>query len=542
MRLRRRQPQTPAGAFGPPDDGPSLQLPVPKLGGWMLAERGYGRVEVRVGEHGPVRARLFTLPQDELARLTPEPSAPMAGWVALPELSQLEPGTEVEVTATARGPAGSLELGSAMLTAAARPADPPVDPGWVETLSARTAGAAAGHTPGSGLRLLAFTHHLGLGGGQLYLAELVEHLVADQTVACTVVAPEDGPLRKRLERSGAAVHLAPRPADADAYESQLRMLIDLAGETEANAVFANTALCFNGIDLAARLGIPSAWAIHESQSFTELLYGASFRWADDHVASRMHAALETASIVLFEAEATRRLYAAQTSAPERLLHLDYGIELGEIEAARSELDRERLRAERGLRPDDRVILCPGNIEPRKAQLSLALAFARVSAEFPDAVLALVGKGQVFPDYAAGAERVVGRLGLPEDRLRIEGITPQIYEWFASADAIAIASDNESLPRVILEAMAFGLPVLATRVFGIPELIEDGANGLLCEPADLDSLTDGVRRLVSIEPGDAAELGRAGFEAVRTRDAARYAASVRSIFERLLEGAGTPLRG
>ena len=82
----------------------------------------------------------------------------------------------------------------------------------------------------------------------------------------------------------------------------------------------------------------------------------------------------------------------------------------------------------------------------------------------------------------------------------------------------------------------------TACFGIPELIEDGANGLLCEPADLDSLTDGIRRLVSIEPGDAAELGRAGFEAVRSRDTARYAASVRSIFERLLEGAGTPLRG
>ena len=102
--------------------------------------------------------------------------------------------------------------------------------------------------------------------------------------------------------------------------------------------------------------------------------------------------------------------------------------------------------------------------------------------------------------------------------------------------MVVASDNESLPRVIIEAMAFGLPVLGTRVFGIPELIEDGVNGLLCEPQDLDALEEGLRRLLSLTEDEAARLGEAAEGTVRPeRDAARYAETIRRTFDRLQAG-------
>jgi glycosyltransferase involved in cell wall biosynthesis len=536
VRLRRREGELAPGGFGPADESEELEarLPAPMLGGWLLANRGYSRVEVRVGDRPPVRARLFSMAQPALARAYDDPGAPMAGWTVGLDLGDLEPGSRFEVTATAFGEAGELELGSArVVTTQERPTAVP-DPVWVRTLAARASADAAGHLPGAGLRLLAFTHDLGLGGGQLYLEELVRHLLRGPDTTCTVIAPADGPLRHRLEQAGAAVHLAAKPGQGDAYECHLRDLVRLARDLEASAVIANTAHAFHGVDLAHRLGIPSLWAIHESMSFDQLLYGADWTWADDHVAGRLRAALDLAGAVLFEADATRDLFSGLAADPSRLIRLDYGIELEAVDRSRRELDRDRLREANGIGPDERVVLCPGVMEPRKGQILLALAFARLAAEFGDATLVIVGKSPVHGDYVEGAEEVIRRLGLPDGRIRIERVTPDLHEWFAVADAIVVASDIESLPRVIMEAMAFGLPVLATRVFGIPELIEDGVNGLLCEPQDIDSLTDGLRRLLSLDREESERIGHAGEATVRPeRDAARYAEAVRGIFESLM---------
>ncbi len=533
MRLRRRQGEAPPGGVDWAEG--ELRLPTPLVTGWLLAERGYSRVELRVEGREPVRARLFSLDQPEVAEVFDQPSAALAGWTVSLDLSDLEAGGELQVTATAVGAAGELELGSARLLTTARPPVPPADPDWIGELAIRTSAAAAAHRSGPGLRLLAFTHSLDTGGGQLYLLELVRHLLEKPDAACTVIAPEDGPLRERLERAGAMVHLGGWPGHGADYECYLRELVLLARDAEANAVFANTSLAFDGVDLANRLGIPSIWAIHESLTIDQILYGA-FLWTDDYVASRLRAALEMADAVVFEADATRRLFAAQATNPERLRRLDYGIELAELDASRRELDRDRLRGERGFGPQDRVILCPGTLEPRKAQAMLALVFARLAGEFPDAVLTMVGGTDSHPEYAQGTGRVIERLGLGANRIRVEPSTPRVHEWYGLADAVVVASDNESLPRVIIEAMAFGLPVLGTRVFGIPELIEDGVNGLLCEPQDLDALEEGLRRLLSLTEAEAARLGEAAEGTVRPeRDAARYAETIRRTFDRLRAG-------
>ena len=170
-------------------------------------------------------------------------------------------------------------------------------------------------------------------------------------------------------------------------------------------------------------------------------------------------------------------------------------------------------------------------------MPLALAFSRLAEDFPDAALVFVGSNTLMhPTYVDGAEEVLRRLELPEGRIRIEPATRRVHEWFAISDAMVLASDNESMPRVLLEAMAFGLPVLATRIFGIPELIEDGANGLLCEPQDLDSLEQGLRRLLALDPAELAAINESADATVRpSRDSAAYAEKVRGIFDRLLAG-------
>ena len=72
-------------------------------------------------------------------------------------------------------------------------------------------------------------------------------------------------------------------------------------------------------------------------------------------------------------------------------------------------------------------------------------------------------------------------------MRLIPITPDVDPWYGMADILVCASDIESLPRTVLEAMAWETPVLATSVFGLPELIDDGETGWLCEPRDMLAL-------------------------------------------------------
>jgi len=83
-------------------------------------------------------------------------------------------------------------------------------------------------------------------------------------------------------------------------------------------------------------------------------------------------------------------------------------------------------------------------------------------------------------------------------------------------------------------MAFEVPVLAASVFGLPELIDDDLNGLLCAPRDVGALVEGLRRLLSMTPERRESIGRAGAKRVRERhDASIYAGVYRTLLRGLL---------
>jgi glycosyltransferase involved in cell wall biosynthesis len=99
-----------------------------------------------------------------------------------------------------------------------------------------------------------------------------------------------------------------------------------------------------------------------------------------------------------------------------------------------------------------------------------------------------------------------------------------------ADLMVCASDVESLPRSVLEAMAWETPVVATAVFGLPELIEHDRTGWLCAPRDVRALADALDRALGTPDAELREMGRAARERVEGRhELGRYA----SICARLL---------
>lgn len=138
-------------------------------------------------------------------------------------------------------------------------------------------------------------------------------------------------------------------------------------------------------------------------------------------------------------------------------------------------------------PGDAIVVgTVGRLDPVKDQASLIRAFAAVAGKHPRAVLALVGDGPCRGELAA----LVEGLGLGE-RVRLLGERHDIPRVLAGLDVFVLPSIAEGLSNTILEAMATGLPVIATRVGGNPELVEDGVTGRLVPVRDHRALVEAL---------------------------------------------------
>ena len=149
------------------------------------------------------------------------------------------------------------------------------------------------------------------------------------------------------------------------------------------------------------------------------------------------------------------------------------------------------------------MLCVGTVEPRKAQVPLVQAFNLIADRHPKARLVLVGgrdsdESLVLSDYIAACGAT--------DRIDLIPITPDVQPWYGLADLLVCASDIESLPRTVLEAMAWETPVLATNVYGLPELIDDGETGWLCAPRDVVALAEALDQALSSTEGERKLMG------------------------------------
>ena len=150
------------------------------------------------------------------------------------------------------------------------------------------------------------------------------------------------------------------------------------------------------------------------------------------------------------------------------------------------------------------LLCLGRLVPDKGQGVLVEAVAQLVERGIDVRLTLAGDG---PDRAA-LERRVRDLGLA-DAVRFVGAVGQdrVLELYAEADVFCLASFAEGIPVVLMEAMARGLPVVTTRIMGVPELVLDGSTGLLVAPGRAAPLATAIETLAA-DPDRRARLGQA----------------------------------
>jgi N-acetyl-alpha-D-glucosaminyl L-malate synthase BshA len=167
-------------------------------------------------------------------------------------------------------------------------------------------------------------------------------------------------------------------------------------------------------------------------------------------------------------------------------------------------------ARRAIAPDDvPIVMHVSNFRPVK-RVDMVFEVFRRLRERRDARLVLVGDG---PDRLPLA-RTVGQSKFADD-VQFFNERPDLASWLSMADAFLLPSAQESFGLAALEAMACEVPVVVSRVGGLPEVVEDGVTGYLCDPDDLDAMVDRLDTVLGDSDRRAA-IGRAAAEVVRTR--------------------------
>jgi glycosyltransferase involved in cell wall biosynthesis len=184
------------------------------------------------------------------------------------------------------------------------------------------------------------------------------------------------------------------------------------------------------------------------------------------------------------------------------------------------------RQANGFQPDDILILSAARLDPQKNPLALLEAFALAAAGESRCRLLLAGGGSLLE---AARERAA-RLGVAGS-VHFLGVREDMPELLNACDIFALASDWEGHPLSVMEAMAAGLPVAATAAGGVPEIVEDGATGLLVPPGDIASFAAALQCLVR-NPLRRRELGGAARAASARFDSSAMASAYSALFERL----------
>ena len=150
-----------------------------------------------------------------------------------------------------------------------------------------------------------------------------------------------------------------------------------------------------------------------------------------------------------------------------------------------------------------VILCVARMAPEKNHAMLLRAFARVLERLPRAILHLAGEGRVKREL-----REMASTGTLRGKVHLHAGSTDMRPLYHQAQVAVLASSTESMPNALLEAMACGLPVAATRVGGVPEIVEHEKTGLLVPPGDDEAMAAVLIRLLENET-ERTRLGRAG---------------------------------
>ncbi len=348
-------------------------------------------------------------------------------------------------------------------------------------------------------RVLVITHNLNFEGAPIFIFEYARYLAEQPGVQVTVASPQDGPLRAKFEAAGLPVTILDaahflKIDQPSVFRDAIKKLAD-SRPWDCDLIVANTTLTYWAIHLAKQIGKPSLLYIHESNPVKKLLQVLQLPPA---MAPLVEGAIQDAARVIFTAKATRAIF-EELNVNDNFRTLASWIDIERIERFAAEHDKAALRRKHGLNPDAVLVVNIGSVCERKGQHVYVRAIdqfrkehaARYAGKKPIEFLIVGGRAGI---YLESIQQDLELLGL-KDQVRIIDETPDIYDFYRLADVLVCTSFEESFPRVLLEAMAFRVPIVSTDVNGIPEMLVANDEAYLVPAGDPFKLVEALRKVL-----------------------------------------------
>jgi glycosyltransferase involved in cell wall biosynthesis len=335
------------------------------------------------------------------------------------------------------------------------------------------------------------------GGAQEHLLSLVTRL--DRTrYDVSVVALSAGVTVRKLQKAGIPVLVIDDPDDTIAVGALAAHL----AEVRADVVHAHM---YRAETVATRAVIALGEAGQRRPYLVATIHSSRIRSAEDQQHLRELTPHMDRLIAVSKAIEHKLVDEQRCAAPVSLIYNGVDLDRYDNQEACCTLPEEY-----GMEPGSQIVGVVARLEPEKGHPTLLEAWPKVLREVPDAYLLIVGEGSRRDALEAQARelRIAHRVVFTGRRDDVPAVT-------AALDVAVLPSYREAQGMVILEAMALSRPVVASRVGGIPEMIEDGVTGLLVPPHDAEALAAAIVRLLKNHPL-ADTLGRAGHDMVHDR--------------------------
>ena len=347
---------------------------------------------------------------------------------------------------------------------------------------------------------------LSMGGAEQLMVPILKHLSRTDfdTYVCALQSKDGNSMAEEIRALDIPVeclnirHLR----DMDALPRLTRHLKGIGAELiHTQLEFANIL----GNISAKLLHLPSVCTIHVMPSL------------DVKTKSRLHQRVEWYALrhfcdrVVSVSEEARQYHIEVSGAPASQVTTIYnGIDLSGFLTMDRAQERMAVRTELKIPLAANVLTTVAVLRPPKGIQFMIRALAAVLAAYPNTYYLVVGSGS----HQSALIEEAGRAGL-HDKVIFAGMRKDVPRLLAATDVFVLPTLTEALPTVLAEAMAAKLPIIASRVGGVPEMVSDGQNGCLVEPEDLEGLANACLHLLG-NPEQRAAMGAEGWKVVNQK--------------------------
>lgn len=366
------------------------------------------------------------------------------------------------------------------------------------------------------IRVLQVVGNAIVGGMERFVERLIQHLPADKFTV-TVLCPFEGIFTERLRNFGVEVLIAPMPDDPP--WTVIQMVCALVSSKNIDVLHAH---------------LPNA----------HVLAGLVGKLCRKRVLTTIHGRQIT--MLDLEVHRASSTYLSVVCQQSYLHSLGIGVESQylscEPNGVDTELFRPGQRPEEGLRnqlklvADQPLVAFVGRLSPEKGPEVFVRAVLLMHERLPSAHFAIVGEGPML----ATIQDFIDRYKL-KDFTHLVGGRENMPDIFRDIDLVVSSSHSEAMPLALMEAMSTGIPVVATRVGGVPDMVEHGRSGWLVAPRDFEDIASRVVQTLTTT-GMLERMGKHARSSMVTRmDLRDSIARVAALLERLARTAEEPSR-